>query len=71
MSVLTQFSYTSAKNWRIASSAAGLVGLDAMVLLLEVDGRLVVEVVVVAPAMGSGQWRRRSLMLPPVRRQEM
>lgn len=33
MTALIQFSYTSAKNWRIASSACGLVGLCAMELV--------------------------------------
>ena len=66
MIVLTQFSYTSAKNCRMASSVAGEVGFAAMLLALALDDRLLDEPLVMLPegskvevgllvAFGSGQ----------------
>lgn len=76
MTVFTQFSYTSAKNVRTASSVAGLVGLYAMLLAFEVrlsdvdDGGIGVRCALCV-AVGSGQWRRRKRAPEPVRKQEM
>lgn len=78
MTVLTHTSYTSAMNWRMASSVACDVGLAAM----EVEARAEEEAaklddeeeakpVAVEVGGGRGRCSRRKRMLPPVRNSEM
>ena len=59
MMVLTQFSYTSTKKLRTASSVCGLVGFAAM----DVEDR---EEAAAAELGVVGWWSRRNLMLPAV-----
>lgn len=76
MTVLTQFSYTSAKKFRTASSVAGLVGLYAILLLFDVrlsafdEGGMGVRCVLCV-AVGSGQCSKRKRAPDPVRKHEM
>jgi len=82
MTVFTHTSYTSAMNWRIASSVACDVGLAAMEVEAraeevvgkvededdEAEAEVEAEVEVGG---GRGRWRRRKRTLPAVRNSDM
>lgn len=67
---LTQFSYTSAKNMRTASSVAGLVGLAPMAVDERLEAAASPEREEAAPPGAVGWWRRRNLALAAVTKQD-
>jgi len=75
MTALVQFSYTSTKKLRTASSVAALVGFAPIDVELTRSGVVVppgVEVVVEEEEVGmDGWWRSRNLVLEGVRKREM
>lgn len=71
MVALTQFSYTSAKNMRTASSVAGLVGLAPMAVDERLDAAAASpEREEAVPPGAVGWWRRRNFALAAVTKQD-